>query len=74
VNGQPDPVPVLAAGGRRSGRSLATRRATEQSAAAGEHTHFLACDGAWCVTRQPVGFLWTLVRRSGEPMAEEARC
>jgi hypothetical protein len=53
-------------GGRRNGRSRAMRWAAEMSATAGEHTHFLARDGMWCVTRQPPGFVWSLVRRPGE--------
>jgi hypothetical protein len=52
-------------GGRRSGRSQIIRWATLRAAGNGEHTHFLAADGLWCVTRQPVGYLWALVRRPG---------
>lgn len=48
-------------GGRRNGRRQLQRQQLEAAALAGQHVHFLARDGQWCVTRQPVGFLWARV-------------
>ncbi len=51
-------------GARRNGRAWWLRQQTEAAALLGEHVHFLARDGQWCVTWQPAGFfLWARVPR-----------
>ena len=54
---------------RRNGRTLWYRQNVEAQALLGQHTHALAPDGMWCVTRQPAGYLWSLVRRRPGPTA-----
>jgi len=49
--------------GRRGGKATATRRATERAASDGKHVHYAARDGMWCITRQPIGFLYVLLTR-----------
>ena len=53
-------MPMLPAP-RWSGKSLAYRLEIETSALWGDHIHAVARDGVWCVTYQPIGFLWTKV-------------
>ena len=46
------------------GRTAHKRTMTEFSAVHGEHVHSVGHDGEWCVTLQPVGFLYARVRSS----------
>jgi hypothetical protein len=46
---------------RRNGRASMTRLSVERSAVLGEHVHYLDRAGQWCVTRQPIGFLYARI-------------
>jgi hypothetical protein len=50
-------------GGRRGGRSTTHRRQTEWRADHGWHTHAIGHAGQWCVTRQPIGYLYERIPR-----------
>ena len=62
---QIQPVAVSASRAEMSGKVQFSRWMTEWSALTGKHTHVLALDGTWCLTVQPVGFLWARVARPG---------
>lgn len=47
---------------RPNGRTVRKRILTEFAAFKGEHVHAIGRDGQWCVTRQPVGYLYTRIR------------
>ena len=58
-------------GRRGNGKATWMRLDVERRARNGEHAHLAARDGLWCVTAQPVGFLWARLRSpssSQEPM------
>lgn len=56
--------PVAIPAARRSGRTTWQRILTEHAATRGEHVHAVRHDGQWCVTRQPIGYLYAKVRRA----------
>jgi len=55
--------PVMAS--RPHGRTAHKRVLTEFAAFNGEHVHSAGHDGEWCVTLQPVGFLYARMRPLG---------
>jgi hypothetical protein len=56
-----DAIALSEARSRGYGKATAVRLAAEYAAVAGEHIHVGGRDATWCVTRQPVGYLWARV-------------
>jgi hypothetical protein len=51
---------------RRNGRSQIQCLLAEEHARGGEHVHVGSAAGTWCLTLQPAGFLYALVRPAGK--------
>ena len=60
--------PAFAVGGRRNGKAILARQATEAAALAGRHVHAAGPGGSWCVTWHPgPGFLWARLATTRQP-------